>query len=100
MITSLWIMGILFILYFSFSFPAVLAFYFPNSVDFRILRLLKKQKDGTEDVEIKYLATGEVVLRTNKGTYYHAVDEDSVPVLISKDEGERLWKLADESEKQ
>jgi len=43
-LVSLWIMGLLFILYFSFSFPAVLQVYCPKLIDKWIERNKKKIK--------------------------------------------------------
>jgi hypothetical protein len=46
-----------------------------------------------EEVETKVLSNGEVIIKTDEGYYYHAVDIDSVPVLINAEEGQRLWTL-------
>lgn len=44
MYISLVIMGILFLVYFMFSFSAVLLFYFPTQLDKGVERRLKKMK--------------------------------------------------------
>lgn len=60
------------------------------------LRLQKKTKELEEqEYEVRKLPNGEVLIRTEAGLYFHAIDDNGVPVLISKDEGERLWSLAD-----
>ena len=60
------------------------------------LRLWKKTKEIEEQAfEVRKLPNGEVIIKTKEGRYYHAIDDRSVLVLISKDEGERLWSFAD-----
>lgn len=60
------------------------------------LRLRKKTKELEEQAcEVRKLPNGEVLIKTEAGLYFHAIDDNGVPVLISKDEGERLWSLAD-----
>lgn len=60
------------------------------------LRLRKKTKELEEqECEVRKLPNGEVLIKTEAGLYFHAIDDNGVPVLISKDEGERLWSLAD-----
>lgn len=61
-----------------------------------MLRLRKKTKELEEqECEVRKLPNGEVLIKTEAGLYFHAIDDNGVPVLISKDEGERLWSLAD-----
>jgi hypothetical protein len=38
----------------------------------------------------KVLSNGELVIKTDEGIYFHALSEDSMPLLIDKEEGERL----------
>lgn len=60
------------------------------------LMLRKKTKELEEqEYEVRKLPNGEVLIKTEAGLYFHAIDDNGVPVLISKDEGERLWSLAD-----
>ena len=39
----------------------------------------------------KVLDNGEVVIKTEEGIYFHALSEDSLPLLIDKEEGEKLF---------
>lgn len=50
---------------------------------------------GEQECEVKTLANGEVVIKTVNELYFHAVDAASIPVMVSKEEGERLWSLED-----
>jgi hypothetical protein len=38
----------------------------------------------------KVLSNGELVIKTDEGIYFHALSVDSMPLLIDKEEGERL----------
>lgn len=40
----------------------------------------------------KILAKGEIVFKTDEGIYFHAIDESYMPLLISEEEGNKLWK--------
>ena len=39
----------------------------------------------------KVLENGDVVIKTDEGIYFHQLKEVSIPLLIDKEEGERLW---------
>lgn len=41
--------------------------------------------------ERKILPNGEVVIKSGEGVYFHAMDNDSLPIVIDKDEGEKLF---------
>jgi hypothetical protein len=57
----------------------------------------KAWKLGREETEIKELPDGTTVYRTEKShTYFVGADNKSMPVMVSKEEGERLWHYADE----
>ena len=37
------------------------------------------------------LDDGSLIFKTEDGRYFYAIDEEAVPVLINKEEGDRLW---------
>lgn len=61
-------------------------------VDRFVVYLIKK--NGV--TKTKTLTSGELIIKTYDGQYFHAIDSNSVPVLISKEEGKRLWTLEEE----
>ncbi len=38
----------------------------------------------------RVLDNGEVVIKTEEGIYFHALDESSIPLLIGEEEGKEL----------
>ena len=44
----------------------------------------------------RILSTGEVVIKTDEGIYFHAQSEIATPILIDKEEGERLFNQTKE----
>jgi hypothetical protein len=57
----------------------------------------KAWKLGREEVETKTLASGSIIIRTEKShIYFYAHLGEGLPVMMSKEEGERLWNLSQE----
>lgn len=56
---------------------------------------IRAKRFGEQQCEVKTLPNGEVIIKTENDLYFHALDEASIPVLVSKEEGERLWSLED-----
>jgi hypothetical protein len=52
----------------------------------------KSWKLGKQEVEMKHFPDGSTVLKT-EDMYFLAMTSESTPILISKEEGERLWSL-------
>lgn len=44
----------------------------------------------------KFLENGEMIIKTEEGVFFHAGQEDFIPVLIGEDEGEKLFEQAKE----
>lgn len=44
----------------------------------------------------KFFDNGEMIIKTEEGVFFHAHSENSIPILIDKEDGEKLFKLADE----
>lgn len=42
------------------------------------------------------LDDGSLIYKAEDGRYFYAIDESAIPVLINKDEGERLWSQSTE----
>lgn len=82
----LWTVAIIAVFFFVVGIPAWLFVIFPK---------YKAWKLGNQEVVMKTLSNGEVVIKTEEGLYFHAVDDSAIPVLVSKEEGERLWGLED-----
>lgn len=53
----------------------------------------KTWKFGQQKASVKRLSNGEIVICTEKGIYFHALDNTTIPVLVNKEEGERLWNM-------
>lgn len=54
---------------------------------------VKAKQLGEQECEVKTLQNGEVIIKTEEELYFHAIDSSSIPVLVNKEEGERLWLL-------
>jgi hypothetical protein len=54
----------------------------------------KAWKLGRQEAESRELPDGSVIIKS-KDLYFLAKDSSSIPVLINKDEGERLWNHED-----
>ena len=51
-------------------------------------------KGGVKMGELrKVLSNGELVIKTDEGIYFHALNEDSMPLLIDEEEGIRLMEI-------
>lgn len=48
----------------------------------------------------RIFSNGEVVIKTEEGVFFHAHSESAMPILIDKEDGEKLFNLTDEEEKQ
>lgn len=59
----------------------------------RLITKFKAWKLGRQKVTKKTLSSGEIIIKTEDGIYFMAPREDSIPLLISREEGERLWNL-------
>ncbi len=44
----------------------------------------------------KFLENGEMVIKTEEGVFFHAGQEDFIPMSISEEEGEKLFEQAKE----
>lgn len=49
-----------------------------------------KRKGGVTMEQRRVLDNGEVVIKTEEGIYFHALDESSIPLLIGEEEGKEL----------
>ena len=60
-----------------------------------------KNYRGVDGVEQKRVfSNGEVVIKTGDGIFFHAHSESAMPILIDKEDGEKLFNLKDEEEHQ
>lgn len=48
----------------------------------------------------RVFSNGEVVIKTGEGIFFHAYSESAIPLLIDKEDGEKLFKLIDEEDNQ
>lgn len=46
----------------------------------------------------RVFSNGEVVIKTDEGVFFHAHSESALPISIDKEDGEKLFKQADEEE--
>lgn len=46
----------------------------------------------------RVFSNGEVVIKTEEGIFFHAHSESALPILIDKEDGEKLFKQGDEAE--
>lgn len=46
----------------------------------------------------RVFSNGEVVIKTEEGVYFHAGFEGAIPILIDKEDGEKLFNLVEEIE--
>ncbi|AMO25829.1 hypothetical protein Thu_37 [Bacillus phage Thurquoise] len=51
---------------------------------------------GKEEAVVGTLEDGSYIYKTEDGRYFRAIDELAIPVLINKEEGERLWSQSTE----
>jgi hypothetical protein len=63
------------------------------------LKKLKEQQEAPPEGQTtidefagdqKVLENGEIVIQTGDGVYFHQMNKDSMPLLIDKEEGEKL----------
>lgn len=51
---------------------------------------------GREEVEVRDLPDGSVIIRTEKShSYFYSHQGQGMPVMMNKEEGERLWNHED-----
>lgn len=50
-----------------------------------------KSLDKKDKAIVGKLDDGSLIFKTEDGRYFYAVDEEAIPVLINKEEGDRLW---------
>lgn len=46
----------------------------------------------------KFLVNGEMIIKTEEGVFFHAGQEDFIPILIDEDEGKKLFEQAKEKQ--
>lgn len=50
--------------------------------------------------DVKFFSNGEIIHRSEDGVYAHQLDADSLPLVISLEEGERVFALKDKFTKE
>lgn len=82
---------VLLVSYVFVTLPLVVMYFFPS------LRIkYDAWKLGRQKSWMRRMDNGEIIIKTEEGLYFHAMDGSSIPILINKEEGERLWSQATE----
>ncbi|AHJ87086.1 hypothetical protein JBP901_gp021 [Bacillus phage JBP901] len=55
-----------------------------------------KSLDKEDRAVVGKLDDGSLIFKTEDGRYFYAVDDEAIPVLINKEEGDRLWSQSTE----
>lgn len=55
-----------------------------------------KSLDKEDRAVVGKLDDGSLIFKTEDGRYFYAIDEEAIPVLINKEEGDRLWNQSTE----